>query len=87
MVSDKIVIRNLAGLHLKPAGILCQAAMHFEASIYLKIGHRTVNAKSVLGILGACVRCNDEVEFICEGADEQEALEAMLKAVNDGLGE
>lgn len=87
MVNDKIVIRNLAGLHLKPAGILCQAAMPYKSMISLRIGHRTVNAKSVLGLLGACVKCGDEVEFICEGVDEQEALSAMLKVVKDGLGE
>jgi hypothetical protein len=33
------------------------------------------------------VKSGDEIEFICEGADEEEALAAMLKAVEDGLGE
>ena len=46
-----------------------------------------VNAKSVLSVLGACVRCGDEIEFICEGEDEQEALEGMIRVVESGLGE
>ena len=41
----------------------------------------------MLSVLGACIKCGDEIEFICEGKDEEEALSAMLKAVNDGLGE
>lgn len=45
------------------------------------------NAKSVLSVLGACVKSGDEVEFCCEGVDEDEAMEAIIKAVNDGLGE
>ena len=45
------------------------------------------NAKSVLSVLGACIKSGDEIEFICEGKDEEEALSAMLKIVDDGLGE
>jgi phosphocarrier protein len=47
----------------------------------------TANAKSVLSVLGACVKCGDEIEFICEGEDEQEALKALVTAVESGLGE
>ncbi len=45
------------------------------------------NAKSVLSVLGACIKCGSELEFICEGEDEEEALAAIVKIVNDGLGE
>jgi phosphocarrier protein len=37
--------------------------------------------------LGACVKSGDEITFVCEGEDEEEALVAMVKAVEDGLGE
>ena len=45
------------------------------------------NAKSVLSVLGACIKCGDEIEFVCEGADEEEALAAMVRLVESGLGE
>ena len=45
------------------------------------------NAKSVLGVLGACVKSGEEIELICDGPDEQEALAAVLKVIEDGLGE
>ena len=45
------------------------------------------NAKSVLSVLGACIKCGDEIEFICDGKDEEEALSAMLRVVGGGLGE
>ena len=38
-------------------------------------------------MLGACVKEGDTIEFQCEGADEEEALAAMVKAVESGLGE
>jgi phosphocarrier protein len=47
----------------------------------------TANAKSVLSVLGACVKCGDEIEFTCNGPDENEALDALVTAVENGLGE
>lgn len=87
MVSAKVVIRNLTGLHLRPAGILCNEAILYKSKIHFQKNHITANAKSVLSVLGACVKCGDEIEFICEGADEQEALDAMIRLVESGLGE
>ena len=87
MVSQKVVIKNPTGLHLRPAGILCKEAMQFKAHITFRYGENIANAKSVLSVLGACVKCGDEIEFICEGEDEKEALETLVQAVEDGLGE
>ncbi len=87
MVSAKVVIRNLTGLHLRPAGILCNKAILYKSRIQFQKGNTTANAKSVLSVLGACVKCGDEIEFICEGVDEQEALDSMIRVVESGLGE
>ena len=73
MVSQKVVIKNPTGLHLRPAGILCKEAMQFKSLITFKFRENTANAKSVLSVLGACIKCGDEIELICEGIDEQEA--------------
>ncbi len=87
MVSKKVVIQNPTGLHLRPAGILCKTAMQFKSMITFTFENTTANAKSVLSVLGACVKSGDEIEIICEGADEQAALAAMAEAVESGLGE
>ena len=87
MVSEKVMIKNPSGLHLRPAGILCNKAIMFQSSISFKFKNTTANAKSVLSVLGACVKSGDEIEFVCEGDDEVEALATMVKAVADGLGE
>lgn len=87
MVRAKVVIKNPTGLHLRPAGVLCNKAIAFQASIKFTYKNISANAKSVLSVLGACVKSGDEIEFVCEGADEQEALEAMVSVVKDGLGE
>ena len=87
MVSKKVTIKNPTGLHLRPAGILCKKAMEFKSYISFNFRDYTANAKSVLSVLGACVKSGDEIEFVCEGEDEEQALSVMVAAVEDGLGE
>ena len=87
MVSQKVTIKNPTGLHLRPAGNLCKEAMKFRSVITFTFKDNTANAKSVLSVLGACVKCGDEIEFVCEGEDEQEALESLVQAIEGGLGE
>ena len=87
MVSQKVVIKNPTGLQLRPAGNLCKEAMQFRSLITFQFRDSTANAKSVLSVLGACVKSGDEIEFFCEGEDEQEALKALVRAVENGLGE
>ena len=87
MVSKKVVIKNPTGLHLRPAGNLCKEAMKFRSMITFTFRENTANAKSVLSVLGACVKSGDEIELICEGEDEEEALESLVAAVESGLGE
>ena len=84
MVSQKVVIKNPTGLHLRPAGNLCKEAMQYKSLITFKYGGNTANAKSVLSVLGACIKCGDEIELICEGEDEAQALEALVTAVENG---
>ena len=87
MVSQKITIINPSGLHLRPAGNLCNEALKYKSLITFSFDGGTANAKSVLSVLGACVKCGDEVELVCEGADEQEAMKALADAISSGLGE
>ncbi len=87
MVSRKVTVTNPTGLHLRPAGNLCKEAMKYKSMITFQFRDTTANAKSVLSVLGACVKSGDEITLICEGEDEQEALEALAAAVESGLGE
>ncbi len=87
MVSQKVIIKNPTGLHLRPAGILCKEAMKFKSLVTFKFRDNIANAKSVLSVLGACVKCGDEIEITCEGEDEEDALKTLVGAIESGLGE
>ena len=87
MVTQKITIKNPTGLHLRPAGLFCKMAVKFKCKITFQHKDTIANAKSVLSVLGACIKAGDEIEIICDGEDEQEALAAMWEIIEDGLGE
>lgn len=91
MVKEVVIIKNPTGLHLTPAGLFCKTAMRFKAQILVEKhgidGDITANAKSVLSVLGACIKCGDEICISCNGEDEQEALNTMVQIVKDGLEE
>ena len=88
MVSQRVVIQNFSGLHLRPAGVLCGMAGKFESEI--TFDHEdsiNVNAKSILSVLTACVKKGDVILLKCSGVDEKEALMALVKIIHEGLEE
>lgn len=87
MVCKTMQINNPTGLHLRPAGMLCKKAMQYKSLITFRTGSTTANAKSVLSVLGACVKSGDEIVLMCDGPDEQEAMTALSEIIESGLGE
>lgn len=87
MVSKRVIVTNDLGLHLRPAGTFCQEALKYTSKIKIKKDTYEGNAKSVISVLAAGVKKDIEIEIICEGSDEVEALEHMVKLVETGIGE
>lgn len=85
MKKQMVVLENQTGLHLRPAGTVCKTAMEYKSHITLNQEEISANAKSVLSVLGAGLKTGDQIEIICEGEDEQEALEAMVRLFESGL--
>lgn len=80
-------MKNPTGLHLRPAGNLCKEALKYKSMVTFQYKEGIANAKSVLSVLGACVKCGDEIELICEGEDEDQAIETLRSYIESGLGE
>ena len=78
MIRQKVTITNPTGLHLRPAGMFCNIASRYKCKVEFMYNDDTAaNAKSVLSVLGACVKSGDEIELICDGEDEEEAMKAI----------
>ncbi len=87
MVSKKLVIKNEAGLHARPAGVLAQAAMKCKSNVQIIAGDKTVQVKSILSVMSAAIKCGTEIELRCDGEDEEEELNKLAELIESGLGE
>lgn len=86
MITQLVKIVNPTGLHMRPAGNLCREAMKFKSKITFDYSGNTANAKSVLSVLGAGIKADDQITLICDGPDEEEALAHLTRYVAEGLG-
>lgn len=87
MVSERIVVKNPSGLHLRPAGILAGIAAKCTSKIELVKDEKRVNPKSVLVLMAASIKCNDEITVECTGENEVQDLKTIIDAIAGGLGE
>ncbi len=87
MLTKSLTVKNPSGLHLRPAGVLSQTAMKFKSDIIIECGEKKIIAKSVLNVMAAGIKCGTDITLICDGPDEAEAMEAVSKAIESGLGE
>lgn len=87
MVSQKTVVKNKSGLHLRPAADLSKLASTMTSDITIVAGDKKVNPKSVLILMSAGITQGTEIEIICEGENEEEDLRRLVEAIDSGLGE
>jgi phosphocarrier protein len=88
MVSTDITVESALGIHLRPAGAMCEEAVKYDSRISFEYGTgKTANAKSVISILAAGVKCGESIRLTAEGTDEEEALKAVADAFIKSLRE
>jgi len=61
--------------------------MKFKSDIIIECGEKRIVAKSVLNVMAAGIKCGTEINLICDGEDEAEAMDTLTKAIESGLGE
>ena len=87
MVSQKITVTNEQGMHMRPASVFSQAMTPFAADVKIVFNGNTYDAKSVMMLMSACIKCGAEIEVQCDGADEQDALKKAIELIEAGLGD
>ena len=76
------------GIHARPATLLVQAASKFNSDINLEYKGKSVNLKSLMGVMSLGVGQGSDVTISAEGADEKEAMEAIVETMKkEGLSE
>ncbi|MCD8501986.1 MAG: phosphocarrier protein HPr [Bacillaceae bacterium] len=75
------------GIHARPATQLVNKAGQFESEVTLSYNGKSVNLKSIMGVMSLGVGQGAEVTIKAEGSDEGAALNALEEVIKGGLGE
>ena len=87
MVSKQLTLTNAQGFHMRPASVFATAMGKYSCDVTIKFNGNDFNAKSLLNIIAACIKCGTEVEVQCSGPDEEAALVEAVRLIDSGLGE
>ena len=87
MFVKEVTVQNHVGLHARPATFFIQKANEFKSSIWVEKEERRVNAKSLLGVLSLGIVGGTSIKVIADGADEQQAVDSLIKLVEAGFSE
>jgi phosphocarrier protein len=77
MAEKTFTIIDEAGIHARPATILVNTANKFSSDVNLEYNGKSVNLKSIMGIMSLGVAKGAEVKVSASGADENEVIEAI----------
>ena len=87
MVEKKLTVTNKTGLHARPAALLVQTASKFSSDVLIIKDDKEVNAKSIMGIMALGAGQGTELTIQINGADEDQALAAILELFDNNFGE
>ena len=83
----EIRITNVLGINASNAPRLVQLANNFKSSVWIETEDRRVNSKSLLGVISLGVKKDMRITIIAEGADENEAVEGLVGAIENGFSD
>ncbi|MCR2822328.1 phosphocarrier protein HPr [Lederbergia panacisoli] len=85
-MEQKFTVIDQSGIHARPATIIVQAAGKFASEIKLEYNGKSVNLKSIMGVMSLGIGQGAEIKISADGKDEQEALSTLQETLNqEGL--
>lgn len=87
MISRNVTIVNKLGLHARAASRLVNCAAGYAAEVRVCRDGRCINGKSIMGVLTLAAARGVELTIETDGADEQEAMDAIAGLIGDRFGE
>ena len=85
MISRRITIVNALGLHARAAARFVKVASGFKSHIEVACGHRTMDGKSILGLLLLAAARGTAIEISADGIDEHDAVAALCGLAERGF--
>ncbi len=86
MTSQKVTIKLKLGLHARPAGMFAKLAQSYQCDVKVKCDNKEFNAKSIMEVMALGAKYGSQLEIICNGQDENIALQKLVAAINSNFG-
>ena len=83
MKEISVLVVDPVGLHARPATVAVNADSKFKSEVKVAYNGKTVNMKSIMGVMSLGIPTQSEITISCDGEDEEEAIkqiEDILKA-------
>ncbi len=77
MISKTITIKIPTGLEARPVAMLVQVASQYDSSIYVESESKSVNAKSIMGMMTLGLNAGEEITLSIDGNDEELAMQKI----------
>ena len=91
MKTAQVTVTNSSGLHARPASDFVGTAKTFQSAVTIRVADRpadtAVNAKSIIRLLSLGIVKGTRIEISAEGADELNAVDALVSLIDSGFGE
>lgn len=88
MAKKTMTITDETGVHARPATILVNKAGGFKSDIQLAYNGKSVNLKSIMGVMSLGIPQGAEITISAEGDDAEEAVNTIAETIkSEGLGE
>ena len=87
MLKQEITITNKLGLHARASAKLTKLAGSFPCDVWMSKGERRINAKSIMGVMMLAAGLGSQVVLETDGAQEEEAMTALVALIQDKFGE
>lgn len=87
MASRDVTIPNRLGLHARAAAKFVHTATRFQARVRVSRDTRTMDGKSIMGVLLLAASQGTTITITAEGPDADDAVDALVGLVASGFGE
>ena len=78
MIRKPVTINLSTGLEARPVAQLVQVASRYNSEVYVEIGRKKVNAKSIMGMMTLGIDAGEEITLSANGEDEEAAMDSIV---------
>ena len=87
MIKTTVLIINKLGLHARASAKFVSTTMRFQSQIEVTCQSKTVNGKSIMGVMMLAASQGSTLTLDIDGPDEIDMQEALIALINDRFGE